>query len=145
MRHAVRPEYEGLRALFARKPLHPSAGLLPAIDTATRRGLNAGATVLSHKGKAKRECGEGNKPNSAAVPATVSDEPSADCHWAETRSGKAARRRRPASQETCRRKQSSSKPGGCPGRGDRRWNSSAIFQNMARLTQPSRALAIRPA
>ena len=39
----------------------------------------------------------------------------AECHWADP--GKAARRRRPASQETCRQQMSSSKPGGCPGRG----------------------------
>ena len=42
-------------------------------------------------------------PKSAAVPATVSDEPRADCHWAlPAREG--GTRRRPASQETCRRK-----------------------------------------
>jgi ubiquinone/menaquinone biosynthesis C-methylase UbiE len=50
-----------------------------------------------------RERGEGVSPEAVAAPATVSGEPSANCHW-ET--GKAAQRRRPASQETCRRPQS---------------------------------------
>ena len=50
--------------------------------------------------------------NSAAVPATVSDELRAGRHW-EIREGGA--RRRSASQETCRLCRAVRSPGGCPG------------------------------
>jgi len=62
-------------------------------------GVVGSRVVRDEKGNAVRV-----RPNAATAPATVSGELPSTCHWG-FRSGKAEEKQRPASQETCRRRQ----------------------------------------